>query len=471
MPIPYDDFLDGFLPHTESASRVISVSALNRLARAALETSLPLLWVGGEISNLTRAASGHLYFTLKDAQAQVRCAMWRNRAQALSFRPENGMRVEARALVTLYEARGDYQINVEALRPAGAGDLAEAFRRLKEKLAAEGLFDPARRRPLPTFPGGVGIITSPAAAALRDVLVTLHRRAPGLPVTIYPASVQGIDAPRQLCAALAAATRRAETDGIELILLVRGGGSLEDLWVFNDETLARAIAACPLPVVSGIGHETDFTIADFAADLRAPTPTGAAELASAGYFSARDTLAVTARHLRHSIARQLETLAQRTDRCALRLVHPRDRLRRARESAVYHDQRLRQAMTVCLGECAHRLSKLELRLNARTPATAVLRKQVDGIGERLDRAAYALIGAQRQRLDALSAGLRQLNPDAVLTRGYSIVRDAQGHIVRTATSLQPGDPLAVQFAEGGIDVTVDRLRERDKCVPQSHGSE
>ena len=459
MSTRHDDAPNDFLQHHElGASRVIGVSALNRLVRAALEAALPMLWVGGEISNLTRAASGHIYFTLKDAQAQVRCTIWRNRAQLLSFRPENGMRVEARALVTLFEARGDYQINVETLRPAGTGDLAEAFRRLKEKLTAEGLFDPARRRSLPAFPEGLGIVTSPAAAALRDVLVTLERRAPGLPVTIYPASVQGVDAPRQLCEALATAARRARMDGIELILLVRGGGSLEDLWAFNDETLARTIAACPLPVVSGIGHETDATIADFAADLRAPTPTGAAELVSAGYFSARDDLAVAARYLCQSITRQLEALAQRADRCALRLIHPRERLRRARENAIYHEQRLRQAVMVRLGEFAHQLSKLALRLNARVPAPAVLRKQIDGIGERLDRAAHALIGAQRQRLVALSDGLRQLNPDAVLTRGYSIVRNAEGHIVRAAVGLQPGDALAVQFAEGGVDVTVDRLR-------------
>ncbi|MCL2589366.1 MAG: exodeoxyribonuclease VII large subunit [Betaproteobacteria bacterium] len=457
MSTLYDVSPDGFLPHAEGTFRVISVSELNRLARAALETSLPLLWVGGEISNLTRAASGHIYFTLKDAQAQVRCAMWRNRAQVLPFRPENGMRVEARALVTLYEARGDYQINVETLRPAGTGNLAEAFRRLKDKLAAEGLFDPARRRPLPAFPGGIGIITSPAAAALRDVLVTLRRRAPGLPVMIYPASVQGVDAPRQLCAALTAAAQRAETDGIELILLVRGGGSLEDLWAFNDETLARTIAAFPLPIVSGIGHETDFTIADFAADLRAPTPTGAAELASAGYFSARHALTVTAQHLHQAIVRQVEALAQRTDRSALRLVHPRDRLRRARENTTYQERRLRQAMAVRLGECAHRLSKLELRLNAQIPATTALHKQIDGIGERLDRATHALVYAQRQKLDTLSTGLRQLNPDAVLTRGYSIVRNAEGHIVRAAAGLRLGDPLAVQFTEGGVDVMVDQL--------------
>lgn len=461
MSMQKNELSDSFLPHfgeEAAAPRVISVSALNRLARSALETALPLLWVGGEISNLVRAASGHIYFTLKDEQSQVRCAMWRNRAQSLPFRPENGMQVEARALVTLFEARGDYQINIEALRQAGAGHLAEAFRRLKEKLAAEGLFDPARRRPLPKFPAGVGIITSPTAAALRDVLVTLRRRAPGLPVVIYPASVQGADAPRQLCAAFAAALGRAKKDGTELILLVRGGGSLEDLWVFNDETLARTIAASPLPVVSGVGHETDFTIADFAADLRAPTPTAAAELASAGYFSVRDIFAVTSLRLRQSVMRQLETLAQRADRCALRLIHPRDRLRSAREDAVYQELRLRQAMAVCLGEYAHCLSKLELRLNARIAAPAVLRGQAESLGERLGRAATALIDMQRQKLNAFSSGLRQLNPNAVLTRGYSIVRDANGHIVRAASGLLPGDMLAIQLAEGRADVTVKRTR-------------
>ncbi|MDR2924583.1 MAG: exodeoxyribonuclease VII large subunit [Azoarcus sp.] len=461
MSTQKNEFSDGFLPHfqEEAASRVISVSALNRLARSALETALPLLWVGGEISNLVRAASGHLYFTLKDAQAQVRCAMWRTRAQTLPFRPENGMQVEARALVTLFEARGDYQISIETLRPAGAGQLAETFRRLKDKLAAEGLFDPARRRPLPKFPAGVGIITSPAAAALRDVLVTLRRRAPGLPVMIYPAAVQGADAPRQLCAAFTTGLGRAKKDGVELILLVRGGGSLEDLWAFNDEALARAIVASPVPVVSGIGHETDFTIADFAADLRAPTPTGAAELASAGYFSARDVFAVASRRMRQSIRCQLETQALRADRCALRLIHPRDRLRLAREEAVYREQRLRQAMAVRLGECAHRLSKLELRLNARIVSPAVLRGQIEALGERLGRAANALVGIQKQKLDTFSTGLRQLNPNAVLTRGYSIVRNANGHIVRTAKGLQPGDRLAVQLAEGEVDVTVKRARE------------
>ncbi|MDR2031767.1 MAG: exodeoxyribonuclease VII large subunit [Azoarcus sp.] len=437
---------------------IVDVGTLNRLARNALESVLSLLWVGGEISNLTRASSGHLYFTLKDAHAQVRCAMWRNRAQLLSFRPDNGMRVEARALVTLYEARGDYQLNVETLRPAGIGDLAEAFRRLKDKLAGEGLFDPARRRPLPTYPRALGIVTSPAAAALRDVLATLRRRAPGLPAVLYPAAVQGSDAPRQLRAALENAGRRATRDGIDLILLVRGGGSLEDLWAFNDEALARALAACPVPVVSGIGHETDFTIADFAADLRAPTPTAAAELASAGYFGARDTLASAAQRMRQAIDRQLAALAQRIDHCALRLVHPREHLRRTRDELARHEQGLRQAMTIHLGEFARRLSRLELRLHAQRPAPAVLRVRLDSLGERLERASRALCMARRQRLDALAASLRHLDPQAVLARGYSIVRDAAGNILRSATDIQPGDALEIKLADGRIDATAKAAR-------------
>ncbi|MDR1063998.1 MAG: exodeoxyribonuclease VII large subunit [Azoarcus sp.] len=445
-----------------ATQRVIGVEALNRLVREALEAAIPLLWIGGEISNLVRAASGHVYFTLKDAQAQVRCTMWRNRAQLLPFRPENGMRVEARALVTLYEARGDYQLNIETLRPAGAGGLHEAFLRLKDKLAAEGLFDPARRRSLPVFPRAFGIVTSPAAAALRDVLVTLRRRAPGAAVVLYPAAVQGADAPRQLREALETAGRRAGIDGIDLVMLVRGGGSLEDLDAFNDEALARAIAACPVSVVSGVGHETDFTIADFAADLRAPTPTAAAELVSAGYFGANGILAAAAQRMRQAIDRQLAALAQRIDRCAPRLIHPRERLRRAREDLIRHEQRLRQAVTIHLGESAHHLSQLELRLRAQRPVSAARRMRLDSLGERLERAVHGLCPAQRQRLDALAASLRHLGPHAVLARGYSIARDAAGNILRSAVDVRPGDALEIQFADGRIDAMAKAVRSGDR---------
>jgi exodeoxyribonuclease VII large subunit len=441
-----------------SHATIISVSTLNHLTREVLETALPALWVGGEISNLTRAGSGHVYFTLKDAQAQVRCTMWRNRAQLLPFRPENGMRVEAWALATLYEARGDYQLNVEALRQAGAGDLLEAFQKLKDKLSAEGLFNPARHRALPLFPTGIGIVTSPAAAALHDVLATLRRRAPGLPVVLYPAAVQGATAPRQLRDALEAAARRAKKDGIDLIVLVRGGGSLEDLWAFNDEALARTIATCPLPVVSGVGHETDFTIADFVADLRAPTPTGAAELVSAGYFAAHTTLSTHARHLHQAIHRQLQTLAQRTDRCALRLIHPRERLLRAGEALTRHAQRLRQAMTAQLENNVHRLAQLKLRLAAQRPALGAQQARLDNLGQALNRAAHNLLATQQHKLNALAASLQHLGPHAVLARGYSITRDADGNILRSIVPSRPGEKIEVQLADGSLGATVDSVR-------------
>lgn len=441
-------------PTENLAVQVLGVAALNRLAREALENAIPLLWVGGEISNLTRAASGHVYFTLKDAQAQVRCAMWRNRAQLLPFRPENGMQVEARALVTLYEARGDYQLNVEALRPAGIGNLFEAFNRLKEKLTAEGLFDPVLRRPLPRFPRAIGIVTSLAAAALRDVIATLQRRAPGLPIVLYPAPVQGADAPARLCAALRNAGARATADGIELILLVRGGGSIEDLWAFNDEALARAIRACPLPVVSGVGHETDFTIADFAADLRAATPTAAAELVSAGFYAAATELQTRHQRLQRAIERRMETLAQRLDRSALRLLHPRARLRQADTSLSALGHRLGQAVSNQLERARHRQTQQAVRLHAQRPEPARLRERLEALGGRLQRATQNKLQAQGHTLDALAASLQHLAPTAVLARGYSITRDAQGNILRSVAGANLGDTVHVQLADGTLSSVV-----------------
>ncbi|MHB8786549.1 MAG: exodeoxyribonuclease VII large subunit [Thauera sp.] len=433
---------------------VLSVSALNRMAREALEAALPLLWVGGEISNLTRAASGHLYFTLKDANAQVRCAMWRNRAQLLAFRPENGMRVEARALATLYEARGDYQLNVEALRPAGIGNLFEAFNQLKAKLAAEGLFDPARRRPLPRFPRAVGLITSPQAAALRDVLVTLHRRAPHLPVILYPTPVQGDDAASRLVGAVREAGRRAAEDGVDLLLLVRGGGNIEDLWSFNDEGLARALRACSLPVVCGVGHETDFTIADFAADLRAPTPTGAAELASAGWHAVRSELAVLQPHLQRALERRLEGLAQRVDRAGLRLLHPRERLRREHAALERLGERLSSALTRRIEHSTQRLMRARLRLAASAPRPAAARAAVDTLGHRLHLATGSVLARQQTRLSALAAHLEHLAPQAVLARGYAIARDEHGCVLRSAAGVIAGSAVSIELSDGRLDTRV-----------------
>ena len=442
------------------SSPVLSVSTLNRMAREALETALPLLWVGGEISNLTRASSGHVYFTLKDANAQVRCAMWRNRAQLLAFRPENGMRVEARALVTLYEARGDYQLNIESLRPAGIGNLFEAFNRLKAKLAAEGLFDADKRRSLPRFPRAVGIVTSPQAAALRDVLVTLRRRAPHVPVVLYPAPVQGAEAAERLAATVQVAGRRAAQDGVDLLLLVRGGGSIEDLWSFNDEALARALRACPVPVVCGVGHETDFTISDFAADVRAATPTGAAELASAGWHGARNELEVLRPRLQRALARRLEGLAQRVDRAGLRLLDPRTRLRQEVITLQHQGERLRRAMERRLERANQRCAQMQLRLAAAAPRPATRRSGLDMLAQRLERAAAAMLAQRRTRLVTLSAHLEHLAPAAVLARGYAIARDARGDVLRSARSVPAGAAVTIELADGRLDTRVVGRHER-----------
>ncbi len=433
---------------------ILTVSALNRLARQALEAALPLMWVGGEISNLTRAASGHLYFTLKDSDAQVRCAMWRNRAQLLPFRPENGMRVEVRALATLYEARGDYQLNIESVRRAGIGNLFEAFNQLKDRLAAEGLFDADNKRALPRFPRGIGLVTSPAAAALRDVLVTLARRAPHLPLVLYPAPVQGADAAPRLAQAVATAGRRAALDGIDVLLLVRGGGSLEDLWAFNDEALARALRACPLPVVSGVGHETDFTIADFAADLRAPTPTGAAELVSAGWHAAHQEIAVLGPRLERGIERRLETLAQRLDRASLRLVHPSERLRQTRADIDARAGRLARAMKHRLEQARFRQTALGLRLARLQPELSGTRQLVAQFGHELQRAAQTSLRQRRERLETLASHLQHLCPESVLARGYAIARDSRGRVLRSVGKASAGMAVDVQLADGTLHTRV-----------------
>ena len=445
------------MPLTASAltdSEILSVSALNRLAREVLEARFPLLWVAGEISNLTRAPSGHIYFTLKDEAAQVRCAMWRSRAQLLPFQPAHGMRVEARALVTLYEARGEYQLSVEALRRAGQGNLAEAFQRLKEKLGAEGLFDAARKRAIPAYPRGIGIVTSPQAAALRDVLVCLRRRAPHLPVVLYPAPVQGEAAPARLIAALGQAAARAAADGVELLLLVRGGGSLEDLWAFNDEALARAIGACPLPVIAGVGHETDFSIADFVADLRAATPTAAAELATAGFVTAAQALPSLQARLQRAAERRLGNLAQRLDRSALRLVHPRLRLTEGATRLGHLVHRLYAARTRQLERQQGRLATLAWRLAAGRPDLPRQCERLAGLERRLESALVQGLARRQERLASLAQHLAHLNPEAILQRGYGIVRDAGGRILLSADQTAAGAAISVQLGHGSLEATV-----------------
>ena len=430
---------------------VIPVSLLNRMARERLESAFPLCWVAGEISNLTYAASGHVYFTLKDAQAQVRCVMYRNRAQLLGWRLANGQRIEARVLVTLYEARGDFQLNVENARQAGTGNLYEEFLRRKARLDAEGLFAPEHKRDLPAFPRRIGLITSPQAAALRDVLTTLRRRAPQVGVVLYPTPVQGAGAAREIVAALRMAGERKECD---LLILCRGGGSLEDLWEFNDEALARAIRACPLPVISGVGHETDFTLADFAADCRAPTPTAAAELAAPARDALLDTLAAQRRQLQRQWQTALQSRQQALDLLALRLVHPAEQIARQRRQLDHLAHRLGGALAQTCARRRQALGALGQRLTVARPQTERAARRLDALAHRLDAAGHLALDERRANLARFAAALAHLNPQAVLERGYSLVTDEHGVIVRDSRTLEPNARIAVCFRHGRAEATV-----------------
>lgn len=434
-------------------AEIISVSALLRSVRDLLEHRYPLSWVAGEISNFTRAKSGHLYFSLKDETAQVRCVMFRNRGQNLDWEPREGLRVEVRALVTLYEARGDFQLNVETMRRAGEGTLFEAFLRLRDKLDKEGLFDAAHKKPLPAYPRCIGIVTSLQAAALRDVLTTLARRNPSIPVIVYPAPVQGEGAAQRLAAAIAMAASRAECD---VLILCRGGGSIEDLWAFNDEYLARSIHACPIPLVTGIGHETDFTIAEFVADRRAATPTAAAELAS----PARAEMMAELRQHRRALLRQmqfaLEARAQRVDTLASRLQSPADRLAASAARVGAARARLGAAFALCTRSAEWRLAHATRRLAAAMPNLGVLQHRVAQLETALKRAAPQRLERIAEDLGRLVLSLTHLDPSAVLERGYAIARRVDGSVVRSSADLQAGDPLELAFARGGATVRVEK---------------
>ena len=435
---------------------VLTVSELNRMARRALESQLPLLWVEGEVSNFMRAASGHWYFSLKDANAQVRCVMFRGRNQFADFTPVNGDHVEIRALPSLYEARGEFQLGAESIRRAGAGRLYETFLKLKAKLEADGLFDPAKKRPLPRFPCCLGVVTSPQAAALHDVLTALARRAPGLPVILYPTPVQGAGAGAQIAAAIRTAGARAECD---VLLVCRGGGSLEDLWAFNDEAVARAIAASPMPVVCGVGHETDFSLADFAADVRAPTPTAAAELASPAQQELQQQLGHLARQLAHHLARRQHHEMQRLDYLARRLVHPTEQLRRQQDAVSQLAQRLRHASRARLTREQLRIAQLDQRLV--TPLHAVRREQQNlaSLGARARRALETSAARRQLNLARLASSLDHLNPEGVLARGYSIVQLENGAVVQDAATLIAGDRVGLRFHRGHARARVESVGE------------
>jgi len=432
-------------------NQVISVSALNQAVARLLERSFPLQWISGEISNFTRASSGHWYFTLKDDAAQVRAVMFRGRAQYAGFVPREGDKVEVRALVTLYGPRGDYQINVEAIRRAGVGSLFEAFQRLKERLAAAGLFDNERKRALPLFPRTIGIVTSPQAAALRDVLIALRRRAPHVNVVLYPTLVQGQQAGAQIAFAIDTASRRAECD---VLLVVRGGGSMEDLWCFNEEVVAYAVANCNVPVVSGVGHETDFTICDFAADVRAATPTAAAELAATPRADWLGSLRADATDLRRAMRRALSDATQTLDSLQRRLLSPTARIAQQRMQLQSLSTAMMHATRNPLQQARFTIDRLAGRLAARKPDASKARAALEAVQHRAGASMRAQLLQRRDSLNALSAQLELLNPQRTLERGYAIVTDAAGAVLRDPAHIKPGQSLGVRLAEGSADIGV-----------------
>ncbi len=450
--MPQDQGLARF--STGFPSAILSVSELNRSVRDLLEHRYPLLWVRGEISNLIVAKSGHIYFILKDAQAQVRCAMFRNRNQHLTWLPRDGMQVEVQGLVTLYENRGEFQLIAETLRQAGRGTLFEAFLRLKEKLENEGLFDAARKRPLPYLARSIGIVTSAQGAALRDVLATLARRNPSVAVFVYPTPVQGEGAGLKIAQAIAIAGSRREC---EVLIVCRGGGSIEDLWAFNEEVVARAIRACPIPVVSGVGHETDFTIADFAADVRAPTPTAAAELVSPERAALLDTVSALLSALRRRMLRDIEDRAQTLDHLSRRLQHPGQRLRERATFLAQLRQRLDRAGGRRIEQHGWMLSSLLQRHLRAAPRVAALAAQVRNQVERMDAAMGSTHARDQARVDGLLSSLDHLAPQSVLERGYSMVRDSAGRLVRDAAGLHMGAALDITFARGGARARVESV--------------
>lgn len=432
----------------------IPVSLLNRRVRECIESSFPLCWVSGEISNLTLAASGHVYFSLKDANAQVRCVMFRSRAQLLGWRLTNGQQVEARVLVSLYEARGDFQLNVDALRKAGLGNLYEQFLERKTRLEKEGLFSADIKRPLPAFPRAIGVVTSLQAAALRDVLTTLARRAPHVPVIFYPTPVQGDGAGAQIAHALREAERHGRCD---LLILCRGGGSLEDLWAFNDEIVARTLRDIGLPVITGIGHETDFTLADFAADQRAATPTAAAELAAPERSALLAQLEQRRKVLQRHLQRHLEQRAQQLDLLGQRLQHPAQRLARQRDGLKHLEHRLATALEASTQRKRRALADLTQRLLLARPRTAETARRLEALPSRLDAAWQRHLATHRGQLTRLADSLAHLNPKAVLARGYSILTDADGRIVRDSRQLEPNQSVAVSLHSGRLEARIESL--------------
>ena len=421
----------------ERGVRVWPVGPLLRAIADSLEARFNPVAVQGELTGFSRASSGHCYFSLKDEQGQIRCAMFRRAAGMLDFAPRDGQLVELRGRLGVYEPRGELQLVVESMRQSGQGNLFEQFLALKDKLEAEGLFESARKRQPPLLPRAIGVITSLSAAALHDVVTALQRRVPHIPVVIYPASVQGAQAAGELREALLTAYRRRAEDGADVLLLVRGGGAMEDLWAFNDEQLARTIVASPVPVVSGVGHETDFTIADFCADMRAPTPTAAAELCAQPQSVSLGALGLAFSRLRNGVDRQVQAHSQRLDWAASRVGRPSHLVTRQQARVARLAQELRHAMQSAL---AHK------------------QRRVQSLDNDFPREMTSNLQRSRQRIERAQLRLELLDPKLILQRGYAWLADLQGQPVNSVSKTHPGQPLRATLADGAVDLTVSAPR-------------
>ena len=441
-----------------SSSRIVhSVSDLNQLVRSLLEDALPPLWIEGEISNFACPGSGHWYFTLKDAGAQVRCAMFQGRNRVLGFQPKNGTQVLVRAKISLYEARGEYQLIVDFMEEAGDGALRRAFELLKAQLSSEGLFDPKHKIPIPAFPKTIGVVTSPTGAAIRDIISVLKRRFPSIPIIIYPTAVQGAAAAPQIVKAIQIASQRKEC---EVLIVGRGGGSLEDLWPFNEEIVARAIFASELPIISAVGHEIDFTIADFVADQRAPTPSAAAELASPDQQDWLQQL----NNIYFDLIQQIELTINKQQQHLLaltkRLRHPGQRLQDQAQRLDDIEQRMRNALLNNLQRKQAAFNELFAKIQRHNPQFKIELLQTKQINllQRLLKSAQETLHTKHHQLANVSRALDAISPLATLARGYAIVTQANSaKIVRNAKDLHPGDSIKAQLADGQLFCTINKI--------------
>jgi exodeoxyribonuclease VII large subunit len=450
----------GTEPDAAPARTVFTVSRLNKEVRVLLERGLGVLWVEGELSNFSQPSSGHWYFSLKDRESQVRCAMFRVKNTALGFTPKAGQHVVARGRVTLYEPRGEYQLIVDHLEEAGVGALQREFERLKAKLAAEGLFASERKRSLPRFPRRIAVVTSPTGAAVRDVLNILARRFPPAAILVYPTAVQGAAAAPAIVHALQSASARMDCD---VLVLARGGGSLEDLWAFNDERVARAIRACAIPVVTGIGHEIDFTIADFAADARAPTPSGAAELVAPDRVACLEALTRMETRMNACMRRELRAVSSRFANVTTRLkqAHPGMRLAHQEQRLDDLEQRLAGATGAVLHRCRHRLSQAQSRLIQRSPEHLVREcgRREEVFRARLDHAVEQYLSRLAHRVTLAKRTLDTASPLATLARGFAIVTRADGSLVSDASTVTPGEEIEARLASGCLSARVTQAKK------------